>query len=1118
MALERQNMRFLFDAGVDQEINPEVLGEANMQAVANGVFRVRGRIEKRLPMAGSLDTSTINANGAGYQQEPTSTLLPTGDSLAIQGNATLRTFNASGERLELGVPQHSANIRRIDQFYDPFIFSQVDSTVINGFLVSVYMANELGILRVVEIATGQEIIGRQIILTQSDDIGAMMRVERAGNYAFIFAASQLGGTTPNVYDLFTWRTLNLTDPANLVLSSPVTLTTVLAQVSPVIEPFPYSFDTTHDDAGNCYVIYNQGLPNVDWVVSSFDNTGSATGTSATFAPSSQAGFGSPAIYAAHGIAAVFTITQPANVVGPPNTTVPVVVRFSRALVPLATTVTLPVPTAANGDDDGSGNWRVMSMVRAAAGTAPTIQVALDAFASEIHMMLLSNALTVATDNLFLWGRLVCKLHYEQSGKTGVPNDRYFPILAIQKDRNYASGTVDVVDDEELDAQPNILLVAFYRNQNLTSTPELPYLEIAPFGRFDVDDAATDHWSTSFSTPVAVLESEVNTAFVDQWHIPYLIRGAVTDQNPLPAPPRNPEFTIGGANVVVDYDLTALPLPRMELGDAAYTGGACVQTFSAGNYLKEAGFHFRPILWPSDLVLGVGTLTAGTYGYALVCERYAANGDLIRSQASRTVSVTVNGSQNVTVTYHLTPYVSSAGGGGGTASANPTATIKVYRTEVNGVNLLLRDERPVVMTNTLTEWPTDILIDNAADSTLKLPLIYPQAQNGRENDPPPAPYDVTEWRNRAVVVNGQDRDELWISNVKAVDPATNRLGLEFSATITTRIAAGGGDIEAVAALDEKLIIFKPDSIYMIAGEGPDAGGLGGTFSQPIERSSQTGCINKSSVISTEVGVFFQARGGIYLLDRGMQVDFVGHSVTSIVPGTSINDNVLVKRAVVVQELKEVKFLLDDANQTVLTYHYRFQRWSTATYFDIANRAADSFTIVDMAVYKGKLVMLVSDSTSVLTTVYTETDQAVYADGNTINPSGTDYDGTAYQLNLITPTFKFANLTGFQRVKNVRFLLNRLAACDVQILHSYDEDNTNTVQHTYTDADLTSTDTNAQVVRLKLGRQKTRTVRFQLRDVAPGLATPSLTSAFQAVQLSLEVGVKKGGFRIGAANKR
>ena len=96
MALEKQNMRFLFDAGIDQEINPEDLTESNMQAVINGVFRKRGRIEKRLPLADSLDKSTVTANpggGAGYAQEPVVGLITSGPSLAVQGTSTVRTHS-----------------------------------------------------------------------------------------------------------------------------------------------------------------------------------------------------------------------------------------------------------------------------------------------------------------------------------------------------------------------------------------------------------------------------------------------------------------------------------------------------------------------------------------------------------------------------------------------------------------------------------------------------------------------------------------------------------------------------------------------------------------------------------------------------------------------------------------------------------------------------------------------------------------------------------------------------------------------------------------------------------------------------------------------------------------
>lgn len=1117
MAIQMQNIPYKFDAGLDQEVDSQVLDpESGMVVVENAVFRRLGRIEKRLPMAEALDRETVDDSsdgGVGFANEQSHTLLATRPSLAVQGATSQRALNRAGERLEPGIVQHSAEVERIDTWYTGIDALQVDACVVDGYTITVYSQQGTLIVRVVELVTGQVVLEKRVVGTGSD-VYSQCRVEPTTNAALIFTVADTDHQN-EVFDIFELNRIDLSDPSNITLTEiDGAIDSFVTWSGPHAFPLPFAFDTSHDDAGNVYLIYDK----LQYILKAFDSSGTETASVNVGGASLGQNHGPPAVYAAHGVDKVFVVTQPAT--GAPellNTKTPEVFRYDRDLTNELGPGNGPKPRMDRAQTNLSGLWLRIGMVRLDATSTPRIAIAFDDASDQCSVenwpYTVGGGAALADG---VPGQLVAKPHYQRVG------DQFYPIFLVQKPNSFdVTGALDADDNQELRAQPNILIVAFYGVPVLDDLDNRPIANCQAFGHYDVLDAISDSPQAQFPSVTGMITGQ-DADRITKWMCPYLIRGATANklvevsefEGPVLEARRTYklQFASGCASVVIDYTLE-LPLTRTELGDAVYTGAACLQSFTGDAFIRESSFHFRPILWPSDVtVIGSGgSLSAGQYFYAVTWERHDGNGDLIRSEISRTIVVDVVDSGSVSFNFHSPMYYS----GDTQGRIYSDIRVKIFRSQADGSILLFAGE---VNDNSGRGdfWPRfDSYLDTVADVDLLEETPYPIAQILRENNPPPAPYHHTEWRNRMVLVNNQDRDELWISNVKANDSASNRLGVEFSFTQTIRIAAGPGDIEAVASIDEKLLIFKPESIYMIQGEGPAPNGLGGTFSQPIERSSEVGCINKRSVITTEVGIFFQSRGGIMLMNRAMELEFVGHGVTDILPGTTVGVTALVKRAVLISELKEVRFLLDDADQSVLCYHYRFQRWSVLKYFDIAERndSAPDFRLQDIARFEGIFHALVVDARSGLTTVYKETEQTEYRDGQTDG-----FSGDRYQMTLTTPAFKLANLTGFQRLKNVRFLMDYIDEHDLVIDISYNDDETNLSTYTFEDADIVSTDTSSYVVRIKPGKGKSRSIRFRLRDQREGSSSGSSGAGFRAIHLSMEAAVKTGGFRIGATNKR
>lgn len=82
---------------------------------------------------------------------------------------------------------------------------------------------------------------------------------------------------------------------------------------------------------------------------------------------------------------------------------------------------------------------------------------------------------------------------------------------------------------------------------------------------------------------------------------------------------------------------------------------------------------------------------------------------------------------------------------------------------------------------------------------------------------------------------------------------------------------------LAYQDGQLAAFCKDEIYVVSGDGPNDQGIG-SFPSPRRYAVGVGCINELSVVTTNAGIYFQGRRGIYRIPRGFgAVEFVGMAV-------------------------------------------------------------------------------------------------------------------------------------------------------------------------------------------------------------------------------------------------
>jgi len=221
-----------------------------------------------------------------------------------------------------------------------------------------------------------------------------------------------------------------------------------------------------------------------------------------------------------------------------------------------------------------------------------------------------------------------------------------------------------------------------------------------------------------------------------------------------------------------------------------------------------------------------------------------------------------------------------------------------------------------------------------------------------------------------------------------------------------------NLTAIGKLDDKVVVFEPNDIHVIYGEGPDNRGQGQDFAVHYI-STDVGCTDQESVVETPIGLIFYSKPrGFYLLDRNLQIQFIGEGIED----TAYDIDIL--SAQLVKDKAEVRFAYTGGpyswdrlgpgpdtlaierpprpvftnagafGDNALTFNYERKTWMTYTNYD-----AQASTI-----YQNRYTMLRSDWS-----VWQE--QIDRWD-----------DPTGYNLTkLVTPWIKLSeNIQGFNRL--------------------------------------------------------------------------------------------------------
>lgn len=477
----------------------------------------------------------------------------------------------------------------------------------------------------------------------------------------------------------------------------------------------------------------------------------------------------------------------------------------------------------------------------------------------------------------------------------------------------------------------------------------------------------------------------------------------------------------------------------------------------------AEFELSPVAPPFIMSAAPsGSGAAGSYFYRAVVEFTDANGLLHRSAPSNVVE-SQRGSTGATLTIKLFR-VSGAGYYG----RGPK--VALYRT-INGGSIFYR-----LASLTDTAADTDAVIANNE-------ILYTDSGE-LETQSMFATDDILVTSKRMWAIPSDDKTSVWYT--KEFQPG---IFPEFSSALRLSIPAGGDNI-ALGQLDDKIVVFKKNSVFVIYGQGPNNLGQGGEY---VYEQVQTnvGCIEPGTVVSYPDGVMFAHSSGLQSINRNLQVQPLGIPVDDTDPTTLCS-------AVAIPHKHQVRFGVRSSSVT-LYYSYLYNRWSRL----LTDQAASTlWTNLD----------------------YEEPNQLIYlTSGGAVRyePSSDYVDNggaTGIDLYYTTPWIKLAGIQGTKRIRRALFLLRPLngavgdGSMSVSVFYNY----VDTVAQTKTWNAPSLLLAPQKQPELTLSQQRLESVKFRVRIFADSGETKGRGYALAGI--TLDVGIKKGLYKQQAAALR
>lgn len=453
-----------------------------------------------------------------------------------------------------------------------------------------------------------------------------------------------------------------------------------------------------------------------------------------------------------------------------------------------------------------------------------------------------------------------------------------------------------------------------------------------------------------------------------------------------------ETQTGITSITADFFEPERSYSRAEIGGNLYVGGGMLFAYD-GQSLVEDGFNWNPKINSMTPSTATGS---NTYSYVAVWEWVDNAGNLHRSAPSEPYEITMSGSIGVAganvSNIELFPLSLTEK----TPANNRSPVVCVlYRTKANSTTYY---KLPVTIANNNDTGA--LFITPVADTTPDTGLTQPiyTTNDVLPNDIAPPVGSLVVHRNRLFLLDSTNPLVIYYSKqVNAFNP------VEWSDAQVINVDPTGGPVIALGSLDDKLIIFKETSIRFITGQGPDVTGGNNDYGDTILITADAGCNNLRSIVNTPEGLIFKSNKGIYIINRGLQVSYIG------APVEAYNED-FVSSAVLMSQNNQIRITLDTSK--VLVYDYFIDAWAVFT----------QLSAIDSIIWRN-LQAFISDEGK----VFIET------------PNTFDDDGTPYSMSITTGWLNLSGIQGFQRLWKFFVLGQFKSEHELQVNLYYDYNN-------------------------------------------------------------------------------
>lgn len=518
--------------------------------------------------------------------------------------------------------------------------------------------------------------------------------------------------------------------------------------------------------------------------------------------------------------------------------------------------------------------------------------------------------------------------------------------------------------------------------------------------------------------------------------------------------------------VVESDIKSNGWRSVQLRDEVlFTGGFLGRIIPSSAPQASSPQLFPEIISATSLTTATGSMTSGTYLVTACYETLDGSGRVNSSApcAPVTVSITQNAISITTQVYRIIDGLQDA----------PTGfpRLAYYRTLNNQTDVFYRCGLGFDY----------IFADNVRNNSLTLsdavvaqnePLYI---QGGEQpNFTPECPVAIASNGRRVLCVSGSNPNHIYQSK-----PIVFNEAVQFIEQYGGKdIPAYGPKIVALSNFFDKWIAFKETATFYATGDGVDATGANDTLSDFEVLSDNIGVYDPDSVVETNYGIVFKSRKGFYLLNRALQLSYIGAAVEEY-------NDINVVSASFDKDDKIVYFVLS-TNETLVLTIYESEQGTQFFWTVDTNTPFTSEVVANGTKYSALNTTSITSSVFKTATYYTD-----------------DHTNTGVVRTATTGWMKTADLQGFQRVYNCLILgdANTSATTNqIQVDIAYDYQDTYAESKTISIANGTYNGTTLQW-KVKPKRQKCEAIKFRITDL-----NPDSTSNWYLKQLQLVIGVK------------